>query len=221
MNNEFGRTLALLRKQQGLSQKKVAEDLGVSQGLLSHYEKGIRECSLSFLTKTAEYFEVTTDYLLGLTSSPNSVDIKTDYINTSEELGNSVTNTYYLINRKLIIDTTTIIYNILSEIDSKKLNRYVSDYIMTSLYNIFRKIYILNEYNPDDFFNVSHSFENFCDASMKIDLGKINKISSEQKDKMKLELSPEIINREYREISSSLTELIRNTEKNINSKFKT
>ena len=40
MNNEFPRVLALLRKERGLSQKVVAGELGISQALLSHYEKG-------------------------------------------------------------------------------------------------------------------------------------------------------------------------------------
>ena len=49
MNNEFPRVLALLRKERGLSQKVVAGELGISQPLLSHYEKGAREPGLDFL----------------------------------------------------------------------------------------------------------------------------------------------------------------------------
>ncbi len=47
-NNDFPRLLTLLRKERGLSQKQAATDLKVSQALLSHYEKGIRECGLDF-----------------------------------------------------------------------------------------------------------------------------------------------------------------------------
>ena len=43
MNSSFPRIITLLRKERGLSQKKVAEELNVSQALLSHYEKGIRK----------------------------------------------------------------------------------------------------------------------------------------------------------------------------------
>ena len=39
---EFNRIIKLLRKERGITQKQAAEDLGVSQALLSHYEKGIR-----------------------------------------------------------------------------------------------------------------------------------------------------------------------------------
>ena len=66
MNENFPRIITLLRKERGLSQKSAAESLGVSPALLSPYEKGIRECGLEFVVKTAEFYNVSTDYLLGL-----------------------------------------------------------------------------------------------------------------------------------------------------------
>jgi transcriptional regulator with XRE-family HTH domain len=39
MNSDFPRIITLLRKERSISQKKAAADLGVSQALLSHYEK--------------------------------------------------------------------------------------------------------------------------------------------------------------------------------------
>ena len=71
MNKDFPRIITFLRKERGLSQKQVAGDMGISQALLSHYEKGIRECGLDFLVKTAEYYGVSTDYLLGRTVQRN------------------------------------------------------------------------------------------------------------------------------------------------------
>ena len=64
-NSKFAATLSQLRRERGISQKKAAGDLGISQALLSHYEKGIRECGLDFVVKCADYYGVTTDYLLG------------------------------------------------------------------------------------------------------------------------------------------------------------
>ena len=74
MNRTFNERLVELRTEKGLSQKDAAADLGVSQALLSHYEKGIREYSLSFLCKAAEYYSVTTDYILGITDSRSGLD---------------------------------------------------------------------------------------------------------------------------------------------------
>ena len=65
MNADFSRILTLLRKEKGISQKTAAQQLGVSQALLSHYEKGIRECGLDFLVRCADFYGVSCDYLLG------------------------------------------------------------------------------------------------------------------------------------------------------------
>lgn len=65
MATAFSNRITALRKERGLSQKEVAMSLGVSQALLSHYEKGVRECGLEFVVRCSEYFGVTTDYLLG------------------------------------------------------------------------------------------------------------------------------------------------------------
>ena len=54
MNTDFPRILTLLRKERHLSQKEAAEALGVAQALLSHYEKGKRECGLDFHVKAAD-----------------------------------------------------------------------------------------------------------------------------------------------------------------------
>lgn len=65
MCSDFARNLTLLRKERKISQKQAAADLGVSQALLSHYEKGVRECGLKFLVKAADYYNVSCDSLLG------------------------------------------------------------------------------------------------------------------------------------------------------------
>ena len=72
--SKFATVLSQLRKERGSSQKKAAADLGISQALLSHYEKGIRECGLDFVIKCSEYYGVTTDYLLGVSKSRYGID---------------------------------------------------------------------------------------------------------------------------------------------------
>ena len=63
----YSERMVELRTEKGISQKAAAVDLGISQALLSHYEKGIREFNLDFLCRVAEYYNVTTDYILGRT----------------------------------------------------------------------------------------------------------------------------------------------------------
>lgn len=65
MSVEFAAKLSELRRENNITQKNAAEALGISQALLSHYEKGIRECHLDFVVKAAQFYGVTTDWLLG------------------------------------------------------------------------------------------------------------------------------------------------------------
>ena len=69
MSTSVSARLVSLRKEKNLSQKEAAIELGVSQALLSHYEKGIRECGLEFLCRASSFYDVSTDYLLGLTEN--------------------------------------------------------------------------------------------------------------------------------------------------------
>ena len=55
MNTDFPRILTLLRKERGISQKQAAAELGISQALLSHYDKGIRECGLDCVVRTGDF----------------------------------------------------------------------------------------------------------------------------------------------------------------------
>ena len=61
----FCEILADLRKKKGVSQRKAASDLHISQALLSHYENGAREPGLPFLCRACDYYGVTADYILG------------------------------------------------------------------------------------------------------------------------------------------------------------
>ena len=61
----FNAILSSLRRETGFSQRYVANELGVSQALLSHYENGAREPKLEFVIKACDYYGVTADYLLG------------------------------------------------------------------------------------------------------------------------------------------------------------
>ena len=69
MKSNFSRVLSLLRQEKGVSQRKAAADLGISQALLSHYENGTREPGLAFLVRACDYYGVTADYLLGRTQT--------------------------------------------------------------------------------------------------------------------------------------------------------
>ena len=56
-----------LREDSDLTQKTVAEYLHVRQNTYSQYETGQRQIPIDFLIKLAEFYGVSTDYILGLT----------------------------------------------------------------------------------------------------------------------------------------------------------
>lgn len=64
MINLLGERIAKLRKSMGLSQYALADRLGFSRGKLANYEQGSRQPDYDTLRKFADFFEVTTDYLL-------------------------------------------------------------------------------------------------------------------------------------------------------------
>lgn len=62
----FGERLRTLRKGQGLTQKQLADQLGVVKSVVSYYESGERYPSYDVLIKTASIFHTSTDWLLGV-----------------------------------------------------------------------------------------------------------------------------------------------------------
>ena len=85
MTADFANKLSDLRRAKGVSQKEAAAALGVSQALLSHYEKGIRECGLEFVRKASEYYGVTSDWLLGLSDTRLGANEIFDAADTPED----------------------------------------------------------------------------------------------------------------------------------------
>ena len=123
--SKFAIILSQLRKERGISQKKAATDLGISQALLSHYEKGIRECGLDFVIKCSEYYGVTTDYLLGVSDSrtgiaPDSLSQLDD--DEEHSVSTLAKATKYLLDISAASST-----------ESSKKN-YIYDYYMLSIY---------------------------------------------------------------------------------------
>lgn len=72
---QFGELLAELRQDRGMTQKDLAQILFVSVGTISNYEKGKHLPDVEKLVALAEFFNVTTDYLLGRCSSNLSPDV--------------------------------------------------------------------------------------------------------------------------------------------------
>ncbi len=53
-----------LRKEKGLSQANLGRAIGVSQKAVDYWERGVNEPKANYIVKLADFFDVTTDYLL-------------------------------------------------------------------------------------------------------------------------------------------------------------
>ena len=66
----FSSRLRTLREERNLSRKEVAELLGVTKTQINDLEHGKTGTSMARLVVLAEYYKVSTDYLLGITDDP-------------------------------------------------------------------------------------------------------------------------------------------------------
>ena len=68
---DYRRRLRDLREDHDKTQQNIAEVLGTSQTMYARYERGANELPLRHLIKLAEYYQVTADFLLGISDEPS------------------------------------------------------------------------------------------------------------------------------------------------------
>ena len=85
--NNFGKILKELRAEKGISQAKLAEDTQITQSSIARWELNKTEPQLSEIKILAIYFNVTSDYLLGLEDEAGG-KIKNTYYNSGIHIGN-------------------------------------------------------------------------------------------------------------------------------------
>ncbi len=222
MKSDFPRVLSLLRKEKGISQKDAAKELGVSQALLSHYEKGIRECGLEFLIRAADFYGVSADYLLGRSADPDGMTLTVEDIPEPDAAGKENTlsggaGILPVINKKLIANSLNILFDLLAKSGSKELTKQVSSYLMAAVYRMFRIIYSFSPKNNMNTFSVPNSGAlESADAYMKSCEAKVKKLEGDSGVKTdNISVSSESLARNYPLFASSLFSLIKNCEDNM------
>ena len=70
MSTLFSANLRNQRIKQGIKQTKIAELLSVQPRAVRYYEAGEREPNIESINKLCRYFNISADYLLGLTDEP-------------------------------------------------------------------------------------------------------------------------------------------------------
>lgn len=220
--SDFPRVLTHLRKEAGLSQKKASEALGISQALLSHYEKGIRECGLLFLVRAADFYGVSVDYLLGRSLEKNGTAILLEEVPDEDAAGQGNRGAGSLLpvlNKKLICNSVTVVEDLLGATGDKELINKVSLYLQISVYQMFRRLYDANSENPQTFFGaetdvataMSDSAMKKLEAEIRIRLKSVKKLPA---------MDENALREKYPMFATSLLNLLQNAETAIGARKK-
>ena len=142
MNADFSRTLALLRQEKGISQRKAAKELGISQALLSHYENGIREPGLAFVKKACDYYHVSADYLLGRTLDRDGgmIDAESLY-DSSDEKGSLRGSIAATLQKKMLVNTAGVLFELLGKTNDRTLITSAGSYLGGAFYQLYRALH--------------------------------------------------------------------------------
>ena len=142
MNTDFSRTLALLRQERGVSQRRAAAELGISQALLSHYENGLREPGLAFVRKVCDYYRVSADYLLGRTLDRDGAVIDAQELyDAGSEKGSLKGSVAATLQKKLLVNTTSLLFELLGRTGSRAAVGAAGRYLSGALYQLYRMLH--------------------------------------------------------------------------------
>ena len=72
MSNNISKKIKELREQNNITQNKLANDLFIKQQTVAQWENGSRALKADSIISLAKYFNVSTDYLLGLTENTST-----------------------------------------------------------------------------------------------------------------------------------------------------
>jgi len=208
----FPRTLSYLRKERKISQKEAAASLGVSQALLSHYENGLREPGLEFAVKAAEYYGVTTDYLLGLSGEREGNRGKEAAAPVEEP---NQTDPAILLRKKTTLYAIELIYDLIGKTGSRELGEEAGNFLDMAVYKLFRHLYAAGE-RDDRFFSIARDeAEDLSDAEIRRTEGLIKMIlrgkgkTRSEKIPALSEFSEETLRRDYPDRDQWLLTLLR------------
>ncbi len=118
----IGSQIRYLRKSNNLTQKELSNQLGLTPKMISFYENSERIPPIDIVVKLAEIFNVSSDYLLGVSLNPATNEISQfEFLSSDEE---KLINTYRSLpsDYKQIVLGKTLEYKLLyhSELHAKK-----------------------------------------------------------------------------------------------------
>ena len=217
MNAEFSRTLSLLRKEKGVSQRTAAGALEISQALLSHYENGVREPGLVFVVKACDYYGVSADFLLGRTLTRDGATIAPEELyDLSEEKNNSIKGgVLALLSKKLLVNSIGVLFGLLGKTGSREAVQAAANYLSAAIYTMYRQLYQADPGNNPDFFSVPtrHFLAGMkcCEAELA------DALAAHVKAKGPMpEMTNDALARDYPVLYQSILQVVHNTGERVN-----
>ena len=160
MASDFSRTLALLRREKKISQRTAADDLSVSQALLSHYENGLREPGLSFVVRAADYYGVSCDYLLGRSLARDGSAVPNERLDVQPDPAQQ---------KNLVLDAAGLVLELAEQTGSKQLPKEIEEYFSFAIYKAYRYMYLSDPAGVQAVFRTkSEHYDALSDARMKL-----------------------------------------------------
>ena len=215
MDHDFPRIITLLRKEKNLSQKQAAQELGISQALLSHYEKGVRECGLDFVIKAADFYNVSCDYLLGRSAERSFEEAE---LGDSKPKGLTAGD---ILNRHLMNSAMSVIYDQFAQIGNRRLTRTLTSYMLIGVYRVFRFLYSAGGDDHDGLFSIPKElYDGYSTAAQIKLLADVKAMSDKDSDSYipalgDIRLSADSLPKEYPNQAPALFNVIRQAENSI------
>jgi transcriptional regulator with XRE-family HTH domain len=218
MVNDFPRTLSLLRQEKRISQRTAAQELGVSQALLSHYENGVREPGLSFVVRAADYYSVSVDFLLGRTMARDGAAILPEELpDMSQARDNTLRGSATaLLSKKLMVNSVSMFFDLLGQTGNRPLISEVSFLLNAGFYKVFRLVYHMDKKNSGGVFATPVAcFSELCDAQIKLSEGRLRQMAATKDMPEVPDLTMEMLSREYPQLTPSLLAVLHNVSEKI------
>lgn len=223
MTRDFSHILLSLRKERKLTQKQAAKELGISPALLSHYEKGIRECGLQFVVRAADYYHVSCDYLLGRTTdrsgmAPELVSPQGVHRHPDKPLELSAHEDQ---RQKQILQAVHILFRMLESCEHDRLTQEATHALSVLIYSLFRELCGQHPQTSRSLFSLpTHKVSVLANAAISRSVARVSELAQGYPVQEDAGLSPEAIpslskeqlRRDFPFFMSSLTRLFDEAE---------
>lgn len=81
----IGKRIKDLRKKRKLTQAELSDSINIGQSTLANFENGKRTIPVDIVIQLAQFFNVSTDYLLGLSNSPDAEIVHSEQLSSEEK----------------------------------------------------------------------------------------------------------------------------------------